>query len=69
MPSLDYIEDARDALHAGDMPHILLCAVQDGDCRCFRSANVGGKEQLEWFKRRFDEWYEDLSKQFNANNS
>lgn len=66
MPSLDYIEDARDALQAGDTPHVLLCAVQEGDPRCFVSANIDGKNRLDWFKRRFDEWYERRSKDFLA---
>lgn len=58
--TLDNLEDAMDALEKGNHPHVLISGVQDNDPRCVISTCIHTQDQLEWFKRRFDEVYENL---------
>jgi hypothetical protein len=60
--TLDHLEDAVDCLQEGNHPHLLIGAVQDNDPRCVISTAIHTKDQLEWFKRRFDEIYAKLEK-------
>jgi hypothetical protein len=60
MPSFDYLDDAREALRKSEMPHVLLCGVQENDGRCYRQSSIGDLASLDWFRRRFEEWHTEM---------
>ena len=53
----DFIDQAADILDEHGAPYLLIAAMGDNDPRCIYAARIHSIEQLEWFKRRFDDFY------------
>jgi hypothetical protein len=58
VPTSDWIEDAVDLLEKDEEFGFVLIGGHYNATKAYRRARVSTQPQLEWLKRRFDEWYE-----------